>query len=75
MRCEYCGRTIAHFETATGIKHGVIRSYPEDFQPSRDSAWTVICASCGEMLSRMIYAKLNNVSKPIHPTISRRQYR
>ncbi len=65
-RCEYCGRPIRHFEAATGIKHGVIRSYPEDFQPSRDSAWTVICASCGEKMLRTIYSARGRTKKLAH---------
>jgi hypothetical protein len=67
MRCEYCNKVIRHFETANGIKHGVIRSYPEEFVPSRDSAWTVICNPCSEMLLKLIYAKLNKTS--INPAI------
>ncbi len=75
MRCECCGTTIRQGEVVHGFKYGSIDGYNEVFMPAKDSAWSVICGPCGEMVYRLIYAKLNNVTKPIHPAISRRQYR
>jgi hypothetical protein len=71
MRCEYCKRPIKHFETAPGFKHGVIRSYPEEFTASRDSAWTVICDSCSQKIYRLSYCSLkSSITPSIHKTFT-----
>jgi len=60
MKCEYCGSTLMPGEIAHGVKYGTVDSYNNVFLPARDSAWTVICSSCGSKLCKLIYSKLNN---------------
>jgi hypothetical protein len=44
--------------------------YNEAFIPAGDSAWTIICQSCGELEYKFIYAKLGNmIRKPVHPSL------
>lgn len=67
MRCEYCTRKLGRCEIATGIRFGTADERTDLFIPDRESAATVICSSCGEMILKMIYTKLN---KPIQPSQS-----
>lgn len=66
MKCELCNRYIRQGETLHGIKYGT-EDKDNAFLPAKDSAWTVICSSCGVMLCKLIYAKLNMTS--INPAI------
>lgn len=59
MRCEYCTRRLGANEIVTGIRFGITDNLTDAFIPSRDSAATIICHSCGEMLLKLIYQKLN----------------
>jgi hypothetical protein len=67
MRCEYCTRKLGHREIAHGIRYGTLDERTDMFLPDRDSAATVICSSCGEMLLKLIYVKLNKTIN--YPTI------
>lgn len=64
MRCEYCTRKLGNKEIAHGIRYGTTDETTDAFIPARDSAATVICQSCGEMLLKLIYAKLNKTNQP-----------
>ena len=59
MRCEYCTRKLGNREIAHGIRYGTADEQSGVFIPTRDSAATIICQSCGEMLLTLIYQKLN----------------
>ncbi len=61
LRCEYCGVTIRQGEVVHGFKHGSIDGYNQVFLPAKDSAWTIICGSCGEKVYRLIYSSLSTV--------------
>lgn len=67
MKCEYCNKTIHRGETAHGFRYGAVDDYNQVFLPSRESAWTVLCSSCGEKIYRLIYSSLSNTS--VDPTI------
>lgn len=62
MRCEYCTRKLGSRELATGIRFGTVDHATDTFIPARDSAPTVICQSCGELLLKLIYQKLNKTT-------------
>ncbi len=64
MRCEYCNKIIKQGDLAHGVKHGTTDHHQELFLPARDSAWTVICDQCAEMLCKLIYAKFRNTVNP-----------
>lgn len=67
MRCELCTRKLGRAEIAHGIRYGTV-DVSGVFIPSRDSAATIICRSCGEMLLKLIYQKLNNTTyQPTRP--------
>ena len=60
MKCEYCNRPIDPGDTVHGYKYGEIDQNHELFLPSRDSAWTIICNHCSEILYMLVYAKLTS---------------
>lgn len=62
MRCELCTRKLGSREVVHGIRYGTVDEKMELFLPSRDSAYSVICQSCGEMLLKLIYSKLNKTN-------------
>jgi len=66
-RCEYCTRKLGSRELATGIRYGTVDGATDAFIPARDSAPTIICQSCGEMLLKLIYVKLNKQTQPSRP--------
>lgn len=69
MKCEYCDKALILGEIAHGFKYGTADDYNEVFLPARESAWSVICSSCGEKVYRLIYSNLCNTS--INPTSSK----
>jgi hypothetical protein len=71
MRCECCNDFIRPHETAHGLKYGSVDGEYDVFLPARDSACTVLCSSCGEMLFRLIYSKLNTVTSSVRTTYQR----
>lgn len=60
MKCDLCSKVIHSSDTAHGIKYGTADTNYNVFLPAKDSAWTVICSSCGDMLLKLIYSKLNS---------------
>lgn len=62
MRCELCSKIIQQYETAHGLRYGSVDVAQNIFLPARDSACTVLCSTCGEMLFKLIYSKLNTVT-------------
>lgn len=62
MRCELCTRKLGENEIVSGIRYGTIDDKADVFLPSRDSAPTVICQSCGSMLLKLIYCKLSQAT-------------
>lgn len=72
MRCEYCTRKLGTREIAHGIRYGTVDHATDAFIPARDSAPTIICQSCGELLLNLIYVKLN---KQIQPSRAHNLYR
>lgn len=74
MRCEFCGKLLLESDLTHGIRFGSVDLRADLFLPSRESAWTVICARCGEKLYRLIYSTLgSNQNRTHHSSIS--QYR
>jgi hypothetical protein len=71
MKCEYCSKYILQGETAHGIKYGTEDADYQVFVPARDSAWIVICSSCGEMLCKLIYSKLAAINPSIYKTFNK----
>jgi len=71
MRCELCNKIIQPYETAHGIRYGSVDRERDIFLPARDSACTVLCSSCGEMLFKLIYSKLNTVASSTRLTHQR----
>lgn len=67
MRCEYCTRKLGSREIAHSVRYGTVDHATDAFIPARDSAPTVICQSCGEMLLNLIYVKLNKQTQPSRP--------
>jgi hypothetical protein len=62
IRCEYCTRRLGANEIAHGIRYGTVDHATDVFLPDRDSAPTVICQHCGEMILKLIYVKLNRTN-------------
>jgi hypothetical protein len=73
MRCEYCTRKLGRSEIAHGIRYGTSDERTDTFLPDRDSAATIICQSCGEILLKLIYVKLikTNTHRPTRPLQSK----
>lgn len=59
MRCEMCTRRLGNREIAHGIRFGTSDPVNDLFLPSKESAYTVICQTCGESILRQIYNRLN----------------
>jgi len=59
MRCELCTRKLGSKEIAHGIRFGTVDQKAGLFIPSRESAYTIICQNCGEMIMGQVYSKLN----------------
>lgn len=72
MKCEFCNKQLNSSDVLHGIRYGSADRTTDTFIPARDSAWTVICASCGENVYKIIYAKLNttNTPKPVRTYIT-----
>lgn len=68
MRCEYCTRKLGGKEIAHGIRYGTADER-DIFIPDRDSAATIICQHCGELLLKLVYVKLNRTIT--NPSISK----
>ncbi|GFO56719.1 hypothetical protein GMSM_37260 [Geomonas sp. Red276] len=71
-RCENCGRKIGRMELVHGIRHGTLDPASDMFIPAKDSAATILCSKCSEMLLNLVYAKLN---KPVQLSKPRYHYR
>lgn len=67
MRCEYCTRRLGANEIVTGIRYGITDNLTDAFIPARDSAPTIICNHCSEILLKLIYTKLNKTIQPSRP--------
>jgi hypothetical protein len=66
-RCEYCTRKLGRRELVHGLRFGTLDPASDLFIPAKESAATIICQSCGNMLLKLVYAKLdrpNQASKP-----------
>jgi len=68
MRCEYCSKYILPGETVHGIKYGTEDKEHNIFLPAKDSAWTIICSTCGDQLCKMIYSNLATINPTIYKT-------
>ena len=69
-RCENCTRKLGRRELAHGIRFGTVDEATDMFIPAKDSAATIICQTCGNMLLKLIYAKLDKpiqFGKPRYP--------
>jgi len=62
MKCEFCKKELNSSDVLHGIRYGTADRATDLFMPSRESAWTVICSSCGENIYKIIYAKLNRAT-------------
>jgi hypothetical protein len=62
MRCELCSRKLGAREIAHGIRFGKVCPDSDLFIPARDSAFSVMCQSCGETVLMQIYGRFN---KPV----------
>ncbi|GFE57401.1 hypothetical protein AOG1_12810 [Geobacter sp. AOG1] len=70
MKCELCNKTIRPGEIAHGIRYGTADGETDVFLPARDSAWSVTCSFCGDMVLKLIYAKLKSkTSISINPAL------
>jgi hypothetical protein len=70
-RCEYCTRKLGKRELVHGLRFGSVDDATEMFIPAKDSAATIICQTCGNMLLKLVYAKLD---KPIQLSKPRYHY-
>lgn len=52
MRCELCTKKLGRAEIAHSIRYGTVDS--DIFLPDRESAPTVVCQNCGELLLKQI---------------------
>ncbi|GFO55583.1 hypothetical protein GMSM_25900 [Geomonas sp. Red276] len=68
MRCEYCNKMLRSNETAHALRFGRVDVTREVFIPAKDSALSLMCQSCGEMLMKMLYIRLG---KPDHQSKTR----
>lgn len=60
MRCELCTRKLGSSEIVHGIRYGTSDSQDNEFIPSKESAYTVICQQCGEKILTEIYSRYHN---------------
>ncbi len=58
MRCEYCNKILRQQETAHAVRFGTVDLVREVFIAAKESAPSIICQSCGEMLLKMLYIRL-----------------
>ena len=66
--CECCGKALGNGDIIHGVKYGTLTS--TGFMAAQDSAVTVICGDCGNMLYGFIYASLDQ-NKPTYSTLYR----
>ena len=66
MNCEYCNRSLLPGDMVHEIKYGSLAS--SGFISAKDSAISVVCGQCGNMLLRLVYAKYDP-AKPTYPTM------
>lgn len=62
MRCEYCSKILRGHETAHAIRFGRVEAVKEIFIPAKESAPSVMCQLCGEILLKMLYIRLGKPS-------------
>jgi len=55
--CEFCGKRLKHGDTIHGIKYGTHTS--TGFMAAKDSAVTVICGDCGNLVCQIVYSYLD----------------
>jgi hypothetical protein len=70
MKCELCCRPILTGDTAHGIRYGSVDQQHQLFIPDKDAAYMVICPTCGDMLCKLIYAKLNTINPTLYKTFT-----
>ena len=58
MRCEYCKKILRRSETAHAVLFGRVDVIKEMFIRAKDSAPSIMCQGCGEMLLKMLYIRL-----------------
>ncbi len=58
MRCEYCNKILRSYETAHAVRFGRVDVVKDVFVPAKESAPSIMCQSCGEMLLKMLYIRL-----------------
>jgi phage FluMu protein Com len=58
MRCSYCNKIMRRSETAHAVRFGTVDVVRETFIPAKDCADVVMCQSCGELLMKMVYIRL-----------------
>ena len=55
MKCEYCNKTLLPGDTVHEINYGYLTG--KGFVRAKDSACTVICDRCGNMIFNLIYCQ------------------
>lgn len=65
MRCELCTRRLGSREISHGIRFGTCDPETGLFIPSRESAYTVICQNCGEIVLKQVYRRHDHTLKII----------
>ena len=68
MRCELCTRKLGRSELVHAIRYGTVDDASDMFVPLRESAATVVCQQCGEVILRQIYSKLSKLCLPVRPS-------
>ena len=66
MKCELCGKVLRNGDTIHGIKYGSLAN--GGFVPAKDSAVTVICGPCGNLIYGLVYASFEQ-RKLAYPSI------
>jgi hypothetical protein len=64
--CEYCGRALRQGDTIHAIKYGTLTV--TGFKASQASAVVVLCDSCGNNVSNIVYSYLDH-GKLAYPVI------
>ena len=64
--CEYCGKQLRQGDIIHGVRFGTLTS--TGFKPDQASAVVVICDSCGNKVSNIVYSYLDQ-GKMAYPVI------
>ena len=58
MRCEYCNKILRRQEAVHAVTFGCVDVVKQTYIPAKESAPSIMCSGCGELLLKMLYIRL-----------------